>query len=180
MKTPFQHTSNNTTTLSGSFGSYYSSLKTNCLSSKESVCQCRSCTETWVQFLGQEDPLEEDMATYSSIVAWRIPWTGEPGGIQSTGWLRVGHDWAHTQQRPFLRPRGFLSLLSSLVAPKISVLGQKMSVTTSPINPRTGLPKILSVSSCCGLKEAGPASLTIVDPMKDKNWCQSQKIVIMC
>ena len=41
--------------------------------------------ETWVQSLGGEDPLEEDMATSSSILAWRIPWTGEPGGLQSMG-----------------------------------------------------------------------------------------------
>ena len=41
--------------------------------------------ETWVQFLDQEDPLEEGVATYSSILAWRIPWTEEPGGLQSMG-----------------------------------------------------------------------------------------------
>ena len=40
---------------------------------------------TWVRSLGQEDPLEEKMATCSSILAWRIPWTGEPGGLQSMG-----------------------------------------------------------------------------------------------
>ena len=48
--------------------------------------------ETWVQSLGQEDPLEEDMAIQSSILAWRIPWTEEPGGLQSMGSQRVGHD----------------------------------------------------------------------------------------
>ena len=41
--------------------------------------------ETWVRSLGQEDPLEEGMATHSSILAWRIPWTEEPGGLQSMG-----------------------------------------------------------------------------------------------
>ena len=41
--------------------------------------------ETWVQSLGQEDPLEKGMAAYSSILAWRVPWTGEPGGLQSMG-----------------------------------------------------------------------------------------------
>ena len=49
--------------------------------------------ETWVQPLGLEDP-ERRMATHSSILAWRIPWTGEPGGLQSTGSQRVRHDWA--------------------------------------------------------------------------------------
>ena len=46
----------------------------------------------------KEDPLEEEMATHSSILAWEIPWTEEPGGLQSTGSQRVGHDWAHTQE----------------------------------------------------------------------------------
>ena len=45
-----------------------------------------------VQSLGQEDPLEKGMATHSSILAWRILWTEEPGGIQSKGLQRVGHD----------------------------------------------------------------------------------------
>ena len=48
--------------------------------------------ETRVQSLGQEDPLEKGMATHSSILAWRIPWTEEPGGLQSMGWQRIGHD----------------------------------------------------------------------------------------
>ena len=48
--------------------------------------------ETRVQSLGQEDPLETGMATHSSILAWRIPWTEEPGGLQSMGSQRVGHD----------------------------------------------------------------------------------------
>ena len=42
--------------------------------------------ETWVQFLGWEDPLEKEMATHSSILAWRIPCTEDPGGLQSMGW----------------------------------------------------------------------------------------------
>ena len=48
--------------------------------------------ETQVQSLGQEDPLEEGMATSSSVLAWRIPWTEEPGGLQSVGLQRVAHD----------------------------------------------------------------------------------------
>ena len=48
--------------------------------------------ETWVQALGQEDPLEEGMAIHSRILAWRIPRTEEPGGLQSTGSQRVRHD----------------------------------------------------------------------------------------
>ena len=48
--------------------------------------------ETWVQSLGWEDPLEKGTAAHSSILAWRIPWTEEPGGLQSMGSQRVGHD----------------------------------------------------------------------------------------
>ena len=48
--------------------------------------------ETRVQSLGRENLLEKEMATHSSILAWKIPWTEEPGGLQSTGSQRVGHD----------------------------------------------------------------------------------------
>ena len=48
-----------------------------------------------VRSLGQEDPLEEGMATHSSILAWRIPWREKPGRLQSIGSLRVGHDWSN-------------------------------------------------------------------------------------
>ena len=48
--------------------------------------------ETWVRSLGQEDPLEKAMATHSSVLAWRIPGTGEPGGLPSLGSHRVGHE----------------------------------------------------------------------------------------
>ena len=50
--------------------------------------------DTWVQSLGQEDPLEKGMATHSSVLAWRIPWTEEPGGLQFMGLQSVVHDWA--------------------------------------------------------------------------------------
>ena len=49
--------------------------------------------ETWVQALCQEDPLEKGMATHSTIPAWRLPWTEEPNGLQSTGLQKVGHEW---------------------------------------------------------------------------------------
>ena len=50
--------------------------------------------ETWVQSLGQEDPLEKEMATHPSSLAWKIPWTEEPGGLLSMESERVRHDWA--------------------------------------------------------------------------------------
>jgi len=54
--------------------------------------------ETWVWSLGWEDPLEEGMATHSSIPAWSIPWTEKPGGLLSMGSQRVGHDWVTRQK----------------------------------------------------------------------------------
>ena len=50
--------------------------------------------ETWVRYLGWEDPLKKEMVTHSSTLAWRIPWTEKPGRLQSTGSQRVGHNWA--------------------------------------------------------------------------------------
>ena len=50
--------------------------------------------ETWVRSLGQKDPLEKGMATHSSILDWRIPWTEEPSRLYSMGSQRIGHDWA--------------------------------------------------------------------------------------
>ena len=49
----------------------------------------------WARSLGREDPLEEGMATHSSILAWRIPWTEEPGGLQTIGLQRARHDSEH-------------------------------------------------------------------------------------
>ena len=57
--------------------------------------------KTWVQSLGLEDPLEKEMATHSCILAWEIPWTEKPGGLQSMGSQRVGHDLA-TKQHVFI------------------------------------------------------------------------------
>ena len=51
--------------------------------------------ETQVRYLSQVDALEQGMETHSSILAWRIPWTEEPGGLQSTGLQTVGHDWSN-------------------------------------------------------------------------------------
>ena len=59
----------------------------------QSVKNLPALQETWVQSLGQEDPLEKEVVKHSSILAWEIPWTEEPGGLQSMGSERVRHDW---------------------------------------------------------------------------------------
>ena len=59
--------------------------------------------EMWIRFPGQEDPLEKGMVSYSSILAWEIPWTEEPGGLQSTwDWKTAGRDSATRQQQNLL------------------------------------------------------------------------------
>ena len=60
----------------------------------KSLPPIRELQEMWVWSLGREDPLEEEMATQSSILAWRIQWTEEPGGLQSMGSQRVRHGWS--------------------------------------------------------------------------------------
>ena len=77
--------------------------------------------QTRVWSLGQEDPLEKGMATHCNILAWRIPWTEEPGGLQSMGSQRVGHDWVtFTLKIPYwlissmILTLGYLSLVLSL------------------------------------------------------------------
>ena len=90
---------------------------------KKSTCQCRrKKQETLVQFLGQEDPLEKEMATHSSILAWEIPWTEEPGRLLPIGLHRIGHDWSdlpHAQQQlnpnpaQVLRRFGEVSILTT-------------------------------------------------------------------
>ena len=58
----------------------------------QTVKRLPTMQETWVQSLGQEDLLEKEMATHSSILAWKIPWMEDPGRLQSMGSQRVGHD----------------------------------------------------------------------------------------
>ena len=58
----------------------------------QTVKRLSAMQETWVQSLGWEDPLEEEMAAHSSILAWKMPWTAEPGRLPSMGSQGVGHD----------------------------------------------------------------------------------------
>ena len=76
--------------------------------------------ETWVRSLGWEDPLEKVMATHSSIFAWEVPWTEEPGSLQSMGLQRVGHDWTqtHTDISTVKRRKGIISVCVFLLISK--------------------------------------------------------------
>ena len=71
--------------------------------------------EIRVWSLGWEDLLEKEIATHSSTLAWRIPWTEEPGGLQSTGSQRVGHNWATSLSRGEVMPTSKSLIMSNLV-----------------------------------------------------------------
>ena len=74
-------------------------MKTSLVAQRNTICQ--PVQEMQVRALGQEDPLEKEMATHSSILAWRMPWTEKLGGLKYMGLQRVGHDWAteHTHMQ---------------------------------------------------------------------------------
>ena len=80
--------------------------------------------ETWVQSLGREDSLEKGMATHSSILAWRIPWTEEPGRLQSMESQRIRHDWA-TNTRTYTKFKNRQSL-SIMIEIRIEVTSGKV------------------------------------------------------
>ena len=61
--------------------------------------------QIWVQSLGWEDPLEREMGTHSSILAWEIPWMEEPGGLQSIGSERVGHNLVTKKQQQYTKKK---------------------------------------------------------------------------
>ena len=81
--------------------------------------------ETWVPSLGREDPLEKGTSTHSSILAWRIPWTEEPGGLQATGLQKMSDTTERLkQQQIFFRPRDNYSHLVLLLSLFVGKNGQ--------------------------------------------------------
>ena len=88
--------------------------------------------ETRVLFLGQKDPLGKGMATHSSILAWRIPWTEEPGRLQSVGSQRVGHDWATNTTLLLLVVVQSLSCVQLFVTPWTAARQASLSTSPSP------------------------------------------------
>ena len=79
--------------------------------------------ETWARSLGWEDLLEKEMVTHSSILAWRVPWTEEPGRLQSTGSQKVGHNWATSLQSLWrcLRSSGLHIMLRGLIECQVTI-----------------------------------------------------------
>ena len=87
--------------------------------------------ETGVWSLGQEDPLEKEMVTHSSVLAWRILWTEKPGRLQSMGSQRVRHDWATNTRHP-CSTKGVIDITRKLLE-KGSPAGQLFTVSVFPI-----------------------------------------------
>ena len=88
--------------------------------------------ETRVQSLGWEDPLEKDMAIHASNIAWKIPWTEEPGGLQSMGSQRVGHDSA-TSRHTFSSAHGTFFMIDHILGYKSNFSKLKKTETVSSI-----------------------------------------------
>ena len=85
--------------------------------------------ETQVRSLGWEDPLEKGMAAHSSMLAWKIPWTDEPGRLQSTGSQRIGHDWAtNSFVFSFLLGRKAMTNLDSILKSRDITLSTKVHI----------------------------------------------------
>ena len=98
--------------------------------------------ETWVQTLGEEDPLEKGMATHSSILAWSIPWTEELGRLQSMELQRIGHKWVtNTTLSIMVYPR-ILSIVPCIIhSVQFSSVAQSCLTVCNPMNRSiTGLP----------------------------------------
>ena len=81
---------------------------------KRKLPACAEDIRDAVRSPGREDLLEMEMAAHSSILAWRIPWTAEPGGLQSIGSRRVGHDWSNLACSPCAQNRHSLQMLSQM------------------------------------------------------------------
>ena len=90
--------------------------------------------ETQVQSLGQEDPLEEEMATHSSILAWKIPWTEKPGRLQSIGLQRVRHD----QSACIVHMKSFFMIKK--VLNKLGIKGDNLNIINTLYSTLSGLP----------------------------------------
>ena len=102
--------------------------------------------ETQVQSLGQEDPPEKEIAIHSRTIAWKIPWTEEPGRLQSMGSQRVGHNWATSLSLSALYNRSYFVLKSSLKQMKQDA-AEPNSWRDCPDSPPSGRSSLREASS---------------------------------
>ena len=106
--------------------------------------------ETQVWSLGWEDPLEKGMAAHSSMLAWKIPWTDEPGKLQSMGSQRLGHDWAtNTFVFSFLLGRKAMTNLDSILKSRDITLSRKVHIVKTIV-----FPLVMYGCESCTIKKA--------------------------
>ena len=124
--------------------------------------------KTWIPSLGWEDPLEEGMATHSSILAWRILWTEEPGGLQSMGSQRLRHDWVtNTVYRVNLRLSSYLShksifILKNIYKCNANIIPNKINTTSLLLSNTWPLFKFKGCGCMCLHTQS---CLTLCSPM---------------
>ena len=132
-----------------------------------------------IQNLGWEDPLENWMATHSSILAWKIPWAEEPGGLQSTGWQRVGHDWAtntFTFHFPALEKE--MATHSSVLARRIPGTGEPGGLPSMGLQSWTRLKRLSSSSVLIRKGRDTPElSLHLVCPCSEKRPFETKEVI---
>ena len=148
--------------------------------------------KTWALFLGQEDPLEKGMATHSSILAWRIPWTQKPGGLQSMGSQRAGHSWATNTHIQFssvvsdsLRPHGLQHTRPPCPSPTPRVYSNSCPLSqwchptiSSSVDPFSSYPQSFPASGsfqmsqlfASGGESIGVSASALVLPMNIQDW----------
>ena len=142
--------------------------------------------ETWVRSLGQEDPLEKEMATHSSFLAWKIPWMEELGRLQSMGSQRVGHNWAishmglHKKTNVILRKLVSYTLINKNRNKLYLILSLYLETATTVVTVRCLYPK-----STSQVKKSAVQSFSQVGHVKISIWlshCQfyQQNLVQTC
>ena len=117
--------------------------------------------DTWFQALGGEDPLEKGMTTYSSILAWRIPWTEEPAELQSMGSQRVRHDWATNTHFFFFQTLGERVMSICAFSVLATLLGSGWAHDLTRLRRRESLDFARMESCGCSLSFAAPCVVMV-------------------
>ena len=138
--------------------------------------------ETQVCSLGQEDPLEKEMAAHSSILAWEIPWREEPGWLQCMGHRRLRHDWATKQQHSWFTISCKFQVYStwnlefSLIVPTLYSSVQSLSHVWLFVTPWTGANQAtLSITNCWSLPKA-----MSTESVMPSNHLYSKSLLVIC
>ena len=154
---------------------------TGCSLVAQTVKRLPTMQDTWVWSLGWEAPLEKEMATHSSTLAWRIPWTEEPCRLQSVGSQRVGHNWATSLPSTSFLPYKlckYLEIIMYLSRGHLVLLLVSIWAKEYALNPVKNLPEfkvdfsllkkiLVGIYSCLTLNESETVSCSV---MSDSLW----------